>query len=78
MSNVLAEIFVPIAVVIAIAVWIFSGRRVDGNPDDGQTMPLPDREPASDADGRDAQTRELDESGTDYVDFGAPERVRRS
>jgi hypothetical protein len=79
MSHTVLEIVLPAVVVVALALWIFAMYRAEhpghsrgfrGSPPEGQSGP---------GDGRhEPDTRELDESGTDYVDFGAPERVRRS
>lgn len=43
-----------------------------------ELTPLPERDRWLAPDRREPDIRELEESGTDYVDFGAPERVRRS
>jgi hypothetical protein len=77
--TVLAEIVLPVVVVVALALWIFATYRT-GQPGYSRRSgaSLPDQESGPGADLREPSARELDESGTDYVDFGAPERARRS
>jgi hypothetical protein len=74
--TVLVEIVLPVVVVVALALWIFATYR----PGDSRRFraSLPGRESGPGDYLHEPDTRELDESGTDYVDFGAPERVRRS